>query len=66
MIPNKRMCIFPKDVQRITGYTERYGRKLLNKIKKDLNKEPHHFVSINEFCICTGLSKDEVSQYLID
>ncbi len=66
MIANKRMCIYPKDVQRITGFTERFGRKLLSKIKKSLNKEPHHFISVDEFCSYTGLGKDEVLQYLID
>ena len=29
----KRACIYPKDIQRITGRSERYGRKLLNDIK---------------------------------
>lgn len=66
MIANKRMCIHPKDVQRITGYSERFGRKLLAKIKKSLNKEPHHYISVDEFCAYTGLGKDEVLLYLID
>jgi len=66
MVVNKRMCIYPKDVQRITGYSERFGRKLLSKIKKELNKESRHFISVDEFCSYTGLGKDEVLQYLID
>jgi hypothetical protein len=66
MIANKRMCIYPKDIQRITGYSERFGRKLLTRIKKSLNKESHHYISVDEFCAYTGLVKGQVLLYLID
>ena len=35
----KRICIYPKDIQRITGKSERYGRLLLAKIKERNEKE---------------------------
>ena len=60
------MIIYPKDVQRITGKSNRYGRQLLNKIKMRFAKEPHQFVSIDEFCQYTGLESEQVIQYLID
>lgn len=60
----KRMCVYPKDVQLITGKSERYGRKLLKQIKAELKKDKHHFVSIEEFCQYTGLAQEEVKQYL--
>jgi hypothetical protein len=43
--PN-RICIYPKDVMRITGKSERYGRMLLDKIKQKNAKEAHQFVTI--------------------
>lgn len=61
-----RLVIYPKDVQRITGKSEKYGRKLIRQIKEELMKEQHQFVSITEFCQFTGLDPEDVSQYLRD
>lgn len=66
MIETKRACIYPKDVQRITGKGERYGRKLLKKIREELAKDPHQFVSVDEFCEFTGLSATIVERYITD
>jgi anti-sigma factor ChrR (cupin superfamily) len=60
-----RLCVYPKDVQRITGKSERWGRMLLLKIRESLNKQEHQFVSIEEFCIYTGLKIDQVQTLLI-
>ncbi|WP_417857271.1 hypothetical protein [Xanthomarina gelatinilytica] len=62
----KRACIYPKDIQRITGRSERYGRKLLSDIKSFLDKEPHQFVTIHEFSEYSGIQVDVVNQYIID
>ena len=56
----KRICIYPKDVQRITGKSERYGRTLLTHIKLHFQKEEHQFVSVDEFCQYTGLKAEQV------
>ena len=61
-----RIIIYPKDVQRITGKSDRYGRQLLNKIREQFAKEPHQFVSIEEFCQFTGLSFEQVTRFLND
>lgn len=60
-----RLCVYPKDVQRITGKSERYGRMLLFKIKERLKKEEHQFISIEEFCAYTGLKMDQVQSLLV-
>ena len=60
-----RLCIYPKDVQRITGKSERYGRMLLNKIKEYFANEEHQFVSIEEFCNYTGLKQEHVQPLLL-
>ena len=39
----RRLCVFPKDVQCITGKSERYGRRLLADIRVFLKKEPHQY-----------------------
>ena len=61
-----RLCVYPKDVQRITGKSERYGRMLLLKIRESFNKKDHQFISIEEFCSYTGLKMDQVQLLLVD
>lgn len=62
----KRACIYSKDVQRITGKSERYARTLLTKIRKSFNKSPGQFITIDEFCEYTGITNETVQKYLID
>jgi hypothetical protein len=58
--PQKRVCIYPKDVQKITGKSYRFSRELIAKIKNHLNRDKNQFVSIEEFCDYTGLSLETV------
>ena len=62
----KRVCIYPKDIQRITGKSERYGRKILQDIRKFLGKESHQYITINEFSEYSGIQLEIVSQYIKD
>ncbi|WP_026775370.1 hypothetical protein [Polaribacter sp. Hel_I_88] len=62
----KRACIYPKDIQRITGRSERYGRKLLNDIKSFLDKQPHQFITVDEFSEYSGIQLDIVNKYIRD
>ena len=59
-----RICIYPKDVMRITGKSERYGRMLLEKIKQKNAKEGHQFVTIKEFCSYAGIDFNDAIAYL--
>jgi hypothetical protein len=61
----KRICIYPKDVQRITGKSERYGRSLLSQIKAHYQKQEHQFVSVDEFCQYTGLKTEQVYPLIV-
>ena len=60
----KRACIYPKDVQRITGKSYRQSLRMLQQIKRDLNKEKEHLITIEEFCQQTGINTEEVSWYI--
>ena len=55
-----RLCIYPKDIQRITGKSDRYGRYIIKKIKDHFSKEQHQLVTIDEFCQYMGLQYDAV------
>lgn len=61
----KRIIIYPKDVQRITGKSERYGRSLIKRIKDHFQKDDHQFVSVEEFCVYTGLKYEQVTACLL-
>ncbi|MEO8771137.1 MAG: hypothetical protein ABI402_13655 [Ferruginibacter sp.] len=63
---NTRLIVYPKDVQRITGKSERWGRMLLQKVMEKLNKEEHQMISVEEFCMYTGLKIDQVLPFMID
>jgi hypothetical protein len=60
----KRIIIYPKDIQRITGRSERYGRKLLQQIRFELGKDDHQLVTVYEFSDYTGVSLEEVEEFI--
>ncbi|MCG2611841.1 hypothetical protein LZZ90_10025 [Flavobacterium sp. SM15] len=60
----KRICIYPKDVQCITGKSYRQSARLLQKIKEELNKSQSNLVSVEEFCHFTGLKQQIVEEFL--
>ncbi len=55
-----RICIYPKDVQLITGKSYSAACELLKKIKESLGKEPHQFITLEEFSRHVGLPVNEV------
>jgi hypothetical protein len=62
----KRIIIYPKDIQRITGKSERYGRLMIQKIKRDLKKDDHQLVTIKEFSEYTGIEYQELQEFITD
>ena len=64
-IENKRLCIYPKDIQRITGKSYRQSIRLLQKMRKKLNKLEDELVSIEEFCQFTSLKIEQVEPLII-
>jgi hypothetical protein len=60
----ERICIYPKDVQIVTGKSERWGRDVLRKIKKQFSKEEHQLVTVDEFCNYMGLDSISVKELL--
>lgn len=55
-----RICIYPKDIQIITGKSERQCRNIINSIKILNNKQKHQLVTIEEFCNYTGLDFNKI------
>jgi len=59
-----RVVIYPKDIQLITGKSERYGRMLLRKIRIANQKPEHQFITISEFASFTGIPESAIEPYL--
>ena len=62
----QRVVIYPKDVQRITGKSEKYSRRLIKKLKENNGKAEHQFVSIEEFANYSGLSVELIKEHIVD
>ena len=61
-----RICIYPKDIQRITGRSERYSRNLIHKIKASLHKEEHQALTVHEFCTYMGIPIEAAKELIKD
>ena len=63
--PIKRVCIYPKDVERITGKGYRQCVRILQKIRAVTHKQKTDLVTIQEFCDYYGLNPDEVQALIL-
>lgn len=61
----KRLCIYPKDIQQITGKSYRQSIRMMQTIRKELNKLQNELLSIEEFCQYTSLNQEQVEQLII-
>jgi len=57
----ERICVFPKDVMRITGLGARYAQKLLQDLRKLLNKKKHQAVTKYELADYLGIDAGLIS-----
>lgn len=60
-----RVCIYPKDIQRITGKSYRQSTRLMQKVRKDLSKQPNEFLTIEEFCTYSGIKYEQLAHLII-
>lgn len=60
----KRCVIYAKDIQRITGRSERYSHEVLRKIKDLTDKGKGQFVTVAEFSAFSGIPEEELQEYL--
>ncbi|TDK43337.1 hypothetical protein [Algoriphagus formosus] len=60
----KRCVIYAKDIQRITGKSERYSHEVLKKIRRLFSKEKGQYVTISEFAVFSGIPEEELLEYI--
>jgi hypothetical protein len=62
-VPN-RIVLNTKDIMLITGKSERTSRRLLKEIRSSARNTRVSFVSLEQFCAFTGMTREEVIPYL--
>ena len=60
----KRICIYPKDIARITGKSYRQSLRIYNELKSIHAKQPHQLISVDELGNYLGLKVDAISERL--
>ena len=63
--PPKRLCIYAKDVQLITGKSDRQSRRMLKEARNRFQKQAHQLLTVEEFCAYSGLDPAKVYEYII-
>ena len=62
----KRITIFPKDIERLTGWSPRSAQRFLQEVRKLLGKKEGEILTITEFCDHTGLKEEQVRPFMSD
>ncbi|MGL2993525.1 hypothetical protein [Flavobacterium sp. TSSA_36] len=62
---SNRLCVYPKDIQRITGKSYRQSTRVMQKIRTKFNKVENEYVSIEEFCQYTSLKYEQVAPLIL-
>ncbi len=56
-----RICIYTKDIQVITGKSERQAREIIKQIRSLHNKEKHQPITIHDLCLYLGIDPGNVN-----
>ncbi len=60
----RRIFLYPRDVENLTGRKERTARTILQKIRRHFKKPGHAPVTVREFCSFMNLDEKEVRENL--
>ena len=60
----KRITIYPKDIERLTGRSDRYARKVIQEIRRRIGKEKHQLITISELCEYLNIRESEAIEQL--
>jgi len=60
----KRVCIYPKDLQLLTGKSYRQCVRMLQAVREYYQKPKKSLVSIKEWCDYHGLDEEDISKYI--
>jgi hypothetical protein len=60
----KRIVIYTRDIENITGRKRRTCRAILEKIRKRYNKNKEQFITVKEFCEFMKIEEQMVREFL--
>lgn len=60
----KRIVLYPRDVENLTGRKGRTARAILQKVRQYCGKPKHAPVTVREFCSFMSLDENEVRENL--
>jgi ribosomal protein S3 len=61
----QRVIIYTKDVENITGKKNKAARRLLQKVREQSGKTNEELVTIQDFCLATGIPEEIVRPFLV-
>ncbi len=59
-----RICVYAKDIQKMTGKGQSYARRLIQKIREASGKEVGDHITLSDFCRYTKMREEEVRPFL--
>jgi predicted RNA-binding protein YlqC (UPF0109 family) len=62
----KRIVIYPRDIENITGRKGRTAQRLHQTIRQVFEKEKFQFITVEEFCAFTGIDEETVRSCMLD
>ena len=60
-----RLCIYPKDIQRIMGLSYRQSIRYMHRVRTALEKTENEVLSVEEFCVYTSLKYEQVIKHIL-
>ncbi len=61
-----RICVYAKDIQKMTGKGQGYARRLIKRIREASGKEMGDQITVSDFCRFTRMKEEEVRPFLVD
>lgn len=62
MAKNRRTCIYPKDISILLGKSYRQAVRILRTIRHAYGKQPHQYVTLDEFATYTGIDIETIRE----
>ncbi len=59
-----RIVVYTKDIQRITGKSDRYCRRIMKRIMEAYGKQKPQMITLSEFCTYMNFNEKEIEKYL--
>lgn len=56
----KRIILYPKDLEQLTGKSGRTCRRMLQTIREELGKSKEQLVTVRDFCEYYGMKEEEI------